>query len=109
MKSFDDDSFSNMNDDSENSRMSIVSNNSETQMISTNFENRINTLSETFIEKASLEKEYNKRPYLDGTWFVPGLSKLFSTGQAYGICQTCKIQFNKHSVICGSLNFSSNF
>jgi len=62
MKSFDDDSFSNMNDDSENSRMSIVSNNSETQMTSTNFESRINTLSETFIEKASLEEEYNKRP-----------------------------------------------
>jgi len=108
MKSFDNDSFSNMNDDSENSRMSIVSNNSETQMTSTHFESRINTFSETFIEKASLQEEYNKRPYLD-TWFVPDLSKLSSTGQAYGICQMSKIQFNKHSVICGSLNSSSNF
>jgi len=107
MESFD--SFSNMNDDSENSRMSTVSNNSETELTSTSFENRINTLSETCIEKASLEEEYNKRPYLDCTWFVPDLSKLSSTGQAYGICQMCKIQNNKHSVICGSLNSSSNF
>lgn len=98
-----------MNNDDENSNMSIVSNNSETEMASTSFENRINTPSETNIERASLEEEYNKRSYLDGTWFVPDLSKSSSTGKVYGICQTCKVEFNKHSVISGSLNSSSNF
>lgn len=103
-----DDNSSNMNDDSENSRMSFVSNNSENpEMVSTSFENRINTPSEIPIERASLEEEYNKRPYLDGTWFVPDLSS--SIGKVYGICQTCKIEHNKHSVISGSLYSSSNF
>ncbi|XP_024867962.1 uncharacterized protein LOC112452127 isoform X2 [Temnothorax curvispinosus] len=109
MTSLDDNSSSNLNDDDENSRISIVSNNSETEMTSTSFENRINTPSETSIERVSLEEECNKRSYLDGRWFVPDLSKPSSTGKVYGICQMCKIEFNKHSVICGSLNSSSNF
>lgn len=78
-------------------------------MASTSFENIINTPSETPIERANLEEEYNKRSYLDGTWFVSDLSKSSSTGKVYGICQMCKVELNKHSVICGSLNSSSNF
>lgn len=109
MTSLDDNNSLNMNNDSEESRMSIASNNFETEMASTRFESRINTSSETSIERASLEKECNKRLYLDGTWFVPDISKLSSVGQIYGICQICKIQFNKHSVLCESLNSSSNF
>ncbi|CAL1672737.1 unnamed protein product [Lasius platythorax] len=99
MTSLDDNSSSNMNDDDGNSRMSIVSNNSETEMASTSFENIINTPSETPIERANLEEEYNKRSYLDGTWFVPDLSKSSSTGKVYGICQMCKVELNKHSVM----------
>lgn len=108
MASFDDNSSSNINDDSENSRMSIVSNNSETEMASTSFANILNP-SENTIERESLEEEYKKRSYLDGTWFVPDLSKSTSTGKVYGICQMCKVDFNKHSVISGNLNSSSNF
>ncbi|RLU16751.1 hypothetical protein DMN91_010819 [Ooceraea biroi] len=96
-----------MNDDDNNSRMSIVSNDSETEMASTNF--GINSSFAASIEKTSLEEEYNKRAYLDGTWFTPDLSKSSSTGKVYGICQLCKVEFNKHSVICGSLNSSPNF
>ncbi|EZA53489.1 hypothetical protein X777_07372 [Ooceraea biroi] len=87
--------------------MSIVSNDSETEMASTNF--GINSSFAASIEKTSLEEEYNKRAYLDGTWFTPDLSKSSSTGKVYGICQLCKVEFNKHSVICGSLNSSPNF
>jgi len=96
-----------MNDDSKDSRMSIISNNSENpEMASTNFNNDINTVSEISIEKTSLEEEYNKRPYLNGT-FIP--HSLFSIGKVYGIYQTCKIEHSKLSVISGSLYSSSNF
>lgn len=104
--SLDNNTSSNMNDDDENSRM-FISNNSEMEMTSTSFENGVNTPFAS-IEKASLEEECNKRPYLDGTWFVPDLSQSFN-GKVCGICQICKEEFNKNCVISGNLNSSSNF
>lgn len=81
------------NDNNENSNMSIVSELSETEKASTSFENRINTSSETSIERVSLEEECNKRPYLDGIRFDPDVSKSSSTGKVYGIRQMCKMDF----------------
>lgn len=99
-----DNNTSNMNDDDENSRMSISSN-SEMEMTSMNFENT----PFASIERASLEEECSKRPYLDGTWFVPDLSQSSFNGKVCGICQICKEEFNKNCIISGNLNSSSNF
>ncbi|CAG5090554.1 Protein of unknown function [Cotesia congregata] len=59
--------------------------------------------------KNQLIAECNKRPYLDGTFFIPDLEKSSIDGTVVGICQICKKDHNKNHSIRGSLKALSNY
>ncbi|XP_057331849.1 uncharacterized protein LOC130671788 [Microplitis mediator] len=59
--------------------------------------------------KKELAKHCRKRPYLDGTYYVPDLDKSSLNGIIVGICQLCQTESNKLHTISGSLQTPSNY